>query len=576
MHAGDREATIVADSDSPPISISAMTDPRTTRSLSDVSDANAPLIAARREKLRRWREAYGITGYGGRVDGLVSLRCAREMLDREAHESYAASVAAAREHPGASVDDRRPRARVAGRCVQHRVMGKLVFIVLRDDTGDLQISVSRAAVDQQGFKLAQKLDYGDIVVAEGPVGMTQKGEICIWADRFEVHCKSLVPPPEKWHGLSDPELRYRHRYIDMYANPETIGRFQLRSHLVSRIRRFMDERRYLEVETPMMQPIAGGAAAKPFATHHNALNIQLYLRVATELYLKRLLVGGMPRVYEINRSFRNEGVDRSHNPEFTSMEAYEAFGDCWTMLELTEALLHELAVSVSEAAPDEGSREGADGRHAGTEARRDEGGPVLAFGELRVDWSRPFARVAYGELFERMLGFPMTDEGQVREKGRELGIESAATLDHWLLVNKVYEELCEPKIDPARPTFVTDYPAAISPLTRPQGENPDLCDRWELLVAGMELGTAYTELNDPEVQLAKFSEQLAGADEEEATFRSLDQDFIHALRVGMPPAGGLGLGIDRIVMLLTNCPSIRDVILFPLLKPEGREGAGGP
>ena len=356
-------------------------------------------------------------------------------------------------------------------------------------------------------------------------------------------CKSLVPPPEKFHGLTDAELRYRQRYVDMYANPETMTTMMQRSRLVSQIRRFMESRAYLEVETPMMQSLAGGAAARPFATHHNALDLPLYLRIAPELYLKRLLVGGMPRVYEINRNFRNEGVDRSHNPEFTAIEAYEAFGDCWSMLELTESMLHELAISVRDDAQ-------------------------LPYGDLTIDWSKPFDRIAYGELFERELGFAMEDEGKVRDEAAKMGIENAASLDHWLLVNTVYEARCEDALDPARPTFVTDYPSVISPLTRPQADRPHVCDRWELLVGGMELGTAYSELNDPAIQLAKFTEQLAGADDEEQTFRSLDHDFLNALRVGMPPAGGMGLGVDRIVMLMTNAASIRDVILFPLMRPE--------
>ncbi len=500
------------------------------------SDANDPLVRARREKLARWRETFGISGYGGRVEGLVSLADARASFDQSAHDDVQAV-------PG---NDRRPPALVAGRCVQHRAMGKLVFLVLRDASGDLQISVSKAAVPAEAFELARKLDYGDVIVAGGPVGKTQRGEICVWADRIEVHAKSLVPPPEKFHGLTDTELRYRWRYVDMYANPGTIAVFQQRSRIVSAMRRFMDERGFLEVETPMMQPLAGGAAARPFVTHHNALDVDLYLRIAPELYLKRLLVGGMRRVYEINRNFRNEGVDRSHNPEFTLMEVYEAFGDCWTMLELTESLLRELARTV--APP------GGDLR--------------LPFGELVIDWAEPFDRVVYGELFSRVLGFEMTDEERVRRRGREMGIAMADTLDVWLLVNQEYERACEGALDAARPTFVTDYPSAISPLTRPQEDAPHLCHRWELLVGGMELGTAYSELNDPDVQLAKFTEQLEGADDEDTTFRTLDEDFLHALRVGMPPAGGLGLGVDRIVMLLTNAPSIRDVILFPLLKPE--------
>jgi lysyl-tRNA synthetase class 2 len=303
----------------------------------------------------------------------------------------------------------------------------------------------------------------------------------------------------------------------------------------------------VEVETPVMQPAAGGAAARPFITHHNALDVDLYLRVAPELYLKRLLVGGMTRVYEIARAFRNEGVDRDHNPEFTMLEAYEAFGDCWTMLDLTESLLGDLAVNVSE-----------------------EDQPRLPFGDIEIDFARPFRRIAYGELFERAMGFAMTDFDRVRAKARELGVDAGA-LDDWLVVNEVYERLCEPTLDPTRPTFVTDYPAAVSPLTRPQAARPHLCERWELVIAGMELGTAYTELNDPDVQEANLTRQLRGADEEQRTFRTLDEDFLAALRVGMPPAGGLGLGIDRLVMLLTNSTSIRDVILFPLLRPPAAD-----
>jgi lysyl-tRNA synthetase class 2 len=513
------------------------------------ADEQDPLIRARREKLARWRDTHGITGYGGRVEGRMSLADARARFDEAAHEAFEA--AKADEGVDEAEGDTRPRAIVAGRCVQHRAMGSLVFIVLRDDSGDLQISVSKKDIERPSFKLAEKLDYGDIVVAEGPVGMTKKGEICVWADRFEVHAKSLVPPPEKFHGLTDAELRYRQRYVDMYANPETMATMRARSAIISRMRRFMDGRDFLEVETPMMQPLAGGAAARPFVTHHNALDMKLFLRIAPELYLKRLLVGGMPRVYEVNRNFRNEGVDRSHNPEFTAIEVYEAFGDCWTMLELTESMLHELACAQAGVA-------------RGSKVR-------LPFGDLEIDWSRPFARVKYGDLFEQTLGFPMTDETQVRTAARAMQVENADTMDLWLLVNTVYEHHCEPKIDPTRPTFVTDYPSAISPLTRPQADDPDLCDRWELLVAGMEMGTAYTELNDPDVQLEKLTEQLQGADDEETTFRTLDEDFINALRVGMPPAGGLGLGVDRIIMLLTNSSSIRDVILFPLMRPDESE-----
>lgn len=505
----------------------------------------AALEKARREKMKRWRDEMGLDPYGSRVDGLISLSEARALLDEDAHNKFHDSQAAAKENESVEIIDNRNRAKVAGRIVQHRAMGKLVFLSLRDHTGDLQISISKANLPEAMFKLAKKLDYGDIIVAEGPVGKTQKGEICIWANKIEVHCKSLAPPPEKFHGLTDSELRYRHRSVDMYANPQTIQVFQLRSRLLAHMRKFMETWGYLEVETPMMQPVAGGAAARPFVTHHNALDIDLYLRVAPELYLKRLLVGGLPRVYEINRNFRNEGVDRFHNPEFTSLEAYEAFGDCWSMLDLTESLMHELALLVS----------GQDK-------------PVLPFGEMEIDYSRPFDRIRYDELFEKTLGFTITDIDKVRDKASGLTIKNADKLDDWLLVNEVYEHFCEAALDPTRPTFVTDYPSVISPLTRPQRDQPHLCDRWELMIGGAEIGTAYSELNDPDIQRAKFSEQLSGADEEVETFRSLDEDFLYALMVGMPPAGGLGLGVDRIVMLMSNCLSIRDVILFPLLKPQ--------
>lgn len=500
------------------------------------------LVAARRQKMDRWKSELGVDPWGHRVDDLISLADARSLFDPSLQLAHEASVEAEDDPP---IDDR-PRVTVAGRCVQHRHMGKLAFMVIRDESGDLQISVSRNSLSPEAFKVASKLDYGDIVVATGPMGCTQKGEVCVWADGFELHCKSLVPPPEKFHGLTDAELRYRHRYIDMYANPETIQTFKARSRLVRSMRTFMDERGFLEVETPMMQPLAGGAAARPFTTHHNAMDMPLFMRVAPELYLKRLLVGGLWNVYEINRNFRNEGIDRRHNPEFTMMEVYQAFGDCDSMLELTESLLRRLA------------------REQAGEA----GGATIAFGDLSIDYEQPFARRAYGDLLESALGVSMHDEAGVRAKAAELGLEDAETRDHWLLVDEMFSSHGEGEIDPSHPTFVVDYPSAISPLTRPNPEDSSVCFRSELFIAGAEICNAYTELNDPDIQLARFSEQLTGGDAEDSTFRSLDKDFIHALRVGMPPAGGLGVGVDRVVMLMTGCESIRDVILFPLLKPE--------
>ena len=499
------------------------------------TQGEAELIANRRAKLKRWREELGLQPYGNRVDGLVSLAEARQLFDQAASDAMAAD-----EPPS---DDPRQRARVAGRIMQHRAMGKLTFMSLRDASGDLQVSVSKADLPVEQFKLASKVDYGDIVVAEGPVGMTRRGEICVWADSFEVHCKSLAPPPEKFHGLADPEARARRRYVDMYANPETMETFLSRSRLVAATRTFMQERDFLEVETPMMHAVAGGAAARPFVTHHNTLDLELYMRIAPELYLKRLLVGGMPRVYEINRNFRNEGISRRHNPEFTMMEVYEAFGDRASMLELTESLFRHLAVDVL------GTRE-------------------ITWGEHTIDWSVPFAHRTYADLFEEAHGINMHDEVAVRKAAASRGIEDAATRDHWLLVDDLFEH-AEAAIEPCTPTFVVDFPAATSPLARPREDDSTLAWRSELFIAGMELCNAYTELNDPDVQRDYFTSQMDGIDEEAAAFRSMDDDFLDALMVGMPPAGGLGIGIDRMVMLLTGCTSIRDVILFPLLRPGG-------
>ncbi len=511
-------------------SLIAMAESKTTTTADESS-----LVAARRAKLAKWRDEMGMNPWGSRVDGLCSLADARGQFDEAAHAAH-----------NDDKEDTRSRVKVAGRCVQHRAMGKLSFLVLRDDSGDLQVSCSKAALSPEQFMLAKKLDYGDIVVAEGPIGATQRGEVCVWADDLSLHCKSLAPPPEKFHGLSDPELRYRHRYMDMYANPETVATFHARSTIVSAIRSFMDGRDFLEVETPMMQPVPGGAAARPFVTHHNTLDMSLYLRIAPELYLKRLLVGGMRRVYEINRNFRNEGISQRHNPEFTMLEAYEAFGDCETMMALTEDMVRTAAFAVGDAAS-------------------------MQFGSDMIDYSRPFDQQSYGDLFEKAMGFAMTDEARVRMWCKEHGVEDAQSRDHWLLVGVIFDMTVEATIDPARPTFVTGFPSAISPLTRPSADDPNISLRWELYVAGMEVANAYTELNDPDLQLRRFTEQLQGEDEETAAFRMLDEDFIEALRVGMPPAGGLGLGIDRLVMLLTNNESIRDVILFPLMRRDHKE-----
>ncbi len=491
-------------------------------------------VVERRRKLERLREEFGVDPFGGRVDGLISLAEAR-----------------AQHNPDAQGDDRAV-VKVAGRIMLHRAMGNLVFMTIRDASGDLQLAVSKKAVEGPAFKIAKIVDLGDIVVAEGPIGTTKTGEVTVWCAGevgFAVATKSLTPPPSKWHGLQDAELRYRKRYVDLYANPEVREVFEKRSRIIKATRDFLTDPPaelgpgFLEVETPMMQPIAGGAAARPFTTHHNALDLELYLRIAPELYLKRLLVGGIPRVFEINRNFRNEGIDRSHNPEFTMLELYQAFGDYHAMMAMTETLLNHLAGAIG-------------------------GAQTLPFDEREIDYSLPFTRTSYHELFEQHNGFPADDHDKLVEKAGALKIDPAdpGAKDRDVLLNEVWEATVEDQL--IQPTFVIDYPASLCPLTKQKADNPAVAERFELFIAGMEIANAYTELNDPDVQQANFQQQVEGLGDEESTFRTMDDDFIEALRVGMPPAGGLGVGIDRVVMLLTNNRSIRDVILFPLLRPQ--------
>ncbi len=509
-----------------------------------------PLEQQRRTN-RDGARALGLEPYGVRTTGLIPLREAAAKYDAAADAEHKERGPGSKT-PQPGVADRRPVVKVAGRVVLSRDNGKLIWLNLRDDTGDLQVAVSQRDCAAPGFDLAKLTDLGDVLVAEGPLVKTRTGETTVWASSIAPAAKCLAPPPEKHAGLADAELRYRQRYVDMWATPETVRAFQLRSMIVARIRRFMEGRNFAEVETPMLQVLAGGAAARPFMTHMNALDIDLFLRIAPELYLKRLLVGGMPRVFEINRNFRNEGLDKQHNPEFTMLEAYEAFGDCTTVMELTESLVRDAARFVAEQTGGPGSA------------------PVLPFGDLKIDYARPFDRITYAELFQRALGFPMSDGTRAREEARKRHLftdEELKKIDTIFVINELFEEIAEKSLDASRPTFITEYPAALSPLTRPKRGEPAVSERADLFIAHMEVAPHYTELNDPDVQEAKFREQLAGLDDEESTFRNFDADFIHALKVGMPPAGGMGLGIDRLVMLLTDQRSIRDVLLFPLMKP---------
>jgi len=479
-------------------------------------------------KMRRLRER-GIDPFGARFP------------DREAIGPLLQAFEAAGRQP-------RP-ARTAGRVASRRDHGKAVFVDLKDASGRVQLYLQKDRLGQ-GFALLEDVDLGDLLGVEGELGVTRRGEVTVFADRLHYLGKALRPPPEKWHGLKDVELRYRQRYVDLIANDEVLRSFQTRSAIVREIRAFLDARGFLEVETPMMHPIAGGAAARPFTTHHNALDLELYLRVAPELYLKRLLVGGLDRVYEINRNFRNEGIDTRHNPEFTMLELYQAYGDYTDMMELTEALLVDLA-------------------------RRHRGGLRFEWNGVALDLSPPFRRAGYRELL-REQGVDAGDPRAVRARAERLPdaqrMLAAAGGDAGKLVHEVFEALVEPRL--VDPTFVIDWPIALCPLTKAKTGDPGTAERFELYVSGLELANAFTELNDPIDQEARFRAQVETRDEEAP--REVDHDYVRALSHGMPPAGGLGIGIDRLVMLLTDRSSIRDVILFPLLRPETPEDAEAP
>jgi lysyl-tRNA synthetase class 2 len=429
-------------------------------------------------------------------------------------------------------------ARVAGRLMGMREFGKLVFSDLVDWTGRIQVAFSRKTLPEAVWEKVKQLDLGDWVGVEGRLTKTRTGEVTVAVETLEILAKALLPPPEKWHGLQDVEARYRQRYVDLFANPEVRDLFLARSLILEETRRFLKERSFVEVETPVLQPIYGGAAARPFTTHHNTLDVDLYLRISPELYLKRLLVGGMERVFEIGRVFRNEGVSTRHNPEFTMLEAYQAYADYTDMMELTESLVESLARTVSG------------------------GKTLLKFGEHQIEYRAPWRRAKYADLLEEHAGVCLGDEEAVRAKARAIGIEeSNKHLD--IVTHDLFERTVEEHL--VQPTFVIDWPARLCPLTKRKADDPTIAERFEPMVAGMELGNAYTELNDPDVQEAALRTQLEGQKE---TMAVMDEDFLAALKHGMPPAGGLGIGMDRLVMLLVGAPSIRDVVLFPQLRPR--------
>jgi lysyl-tRNA synthetase class 2 len=473
--------------------------------------------ATRADKLSRI-EKLGLDPWGGRFDGHQAIGEIRKLP--------------------ADVQPRQ-RVRAAGRIVQRRGQGKIFFVDIWDWTGKIQVMVGQKQVGETGWALTKELDLGDLLGVDGEFGKTRAGELTIFADKLHFLGKSLQPHPDKWGGMQDIEFRLRHRYLDLIYTPETLDRTLKRIKILRTMRSYLDAQGFCEVETPTLHAIAGGAAARPFITHHNTLDIDMFLRIALELHLKRLLVGGMEKVYEIGRVFRNEGIDTRHNPEFTMMELYQAYGDYRTMMDLTEGVV----VACVEALG---------------------GGMKLPYGDQTIDFTPPWQRKSYGELFQLYVGVPMNDAGAVCRVAEEKSFPTAGKHPD-VVVHHLFEERVEDKL--VGPVFVHDYPASLCPLTKRKRDNSAVAERFELYIQKMELANAYTELNDPVTQEATFRMQLAGLPEEESMAR-MDEDFVRALKHGMPPAGGLGIGIDRLIMLLTNTQTIRDVILFPLLRPE--------
>jgi lysyl-tRNA synthetase class 2 len=489
------------------------------------------LIRQRREKLEALRRS-GIDPFGGRYPLTHWARGLAERLGSASEEELKGFGPVS----------------LAGRVVAMRHHGKTCFAHLMDQTGRIQLY---ARADGLGDEYARfvELDAGDFIGVTGEMFRTRTGELTVAVKTVSFLAKSLRPLPEKWHGLKDVETRYRQRYVDLIVNTEAREIFLMRARLIQAMRAFLDARGFLEVETPMMQPIPGGAIARPFKTHHNALGMDLYLRIAPELYLKRLLVGGFERVYEINRNFRNEGTSTLHNPEFTMLEFYQAYADYTDLMELTEALFVDLAHSLR-------------------------GSLTLMWGEHTLDLKPPWRRLAFFDGLSEALGLrvtPETDVAAVARAAAARGIvhDEGPAPKLW---KEAFETLVEPTL--VQPTFVVDFPTELSPLAKRKRDNPLLVDRFELFVAQHEMANAYSELNDPVDQLARFREQagLQARGDDEAHW--LDEDYVRALEYGMPPASGEGIGIDRLLMMFANQPSIREVILFPLLRPEGGRAAG--
>ncbi len=433
---------------------------------------------------------------------------------------------------------------LAGRILALRDFGKASFLQIKDRNGKIQAYLQKDIVGEQAFQFFKKLDIGDFIGLEGKIFRTKTGELTLQIQNFQLLVKSLQPLPEKWHGLTDIEIRYRHRYLDLIANPKVKDIFLTRIRVIQKIRDFFTHRGFYEVETPMLHPIPGGATAKPFKTHHNALNMELYLRVAPELFLKRLVIGGFERIFEINRSFRNEGISTLHNPEFTMLEFYQSYATYQDMMEMTEELLCSTVKEI-------------------------QGGISLTYQGKEIDFTPPWKRIRFKEAlleYGRVDPAILKEPSKAIEAAKELGLELKKGTSHGRVLADLFKEVVEPRL--LQPTFITHYLTEVSPLSRRNGEDPEVVDRFELFIAGREIANGFSELNDPIDQRERFLQQLKErADEADASLL-LDEDFLHALEFGMPPTAGEGIGIDRWVMLLTDAPSIRDVIFFPLLRME--------
>jgi lysyl-tRNA synthetase class 2 len=432
---------------------------------------------------------------------------------------------------------------IAGRIVAMRSFGKAGFGHVQDGSGRIQVYFQKNTLGDDQYALFKKLDIGDFIGVKGFLFRTKTNELTIDMEGFTLLSKSLRPLPEKWHGLTDVELRYRQRYVDLIVNPEVKTVFLLRTKIVQAIRGFLNTRGYIEVETPMMQSVPGGATARPFKTHHNALDMDLFLRIAPELYLKRLLVGGFEKVYEINRNFRNEGISTRHNPEFTMLEFYTAYADYRDLITMTEQLISSVAIEVL-------------------------GTTTVEYEGHRIDLTPPWKQITYRDSL-RDAGVPeevLADVVLAREYAKKLGVNLTGAEPLGKVLNEVFEVLVEPKL--IQPTFIIDYPTDISPLSKKLDGNPEYVERFELFVVGRELANAFSELNDPVDQKERFLKQVSEGEAGDEEAHKMDEDFIRALEYGMPPAAGEGIGIDRLVMLLTGSSSIRDVILFPQMKKE--------